>query len=44
MRNRLISLLAAAIGSAVWLMLIGPILIYEYFSDKKWRLANGNKE
>jgi hypothetical protein len=37
MRDRLIKLLAAAIGITSWLVLIGPILIYEYFSDLKWK-------
>ena len=40
MKFRLIKLLAGVIGGCSWLALIGPILIWEYFDDRKWRLAN----
>jgi len=37
MKSHLIKFLAAALGICSWLLLIGPILLFEYFSDLKWK-------
>ena len=37
MKSHLIKLLASVIGGSSWLVLIGPILIWEKFEDRRWK-------
>jgi hypothetical protein len=43
MKSRLIKLLATALSVCSWLVLIGPILIYEEFEDWKWKAGKDDR-
>jgi hypothetical protein len=43
MKSFLIKFLAASIGICSWLVLIGPIKIYEAISDWKWKAGKNDR-